>query len=440
MAERALALAKAGDAQLKGSEPLSGIRLPLMLRICDILPRQSGTFSLAIATLTSAVIRRMRSRTMLRLALPGAVWAALVVAPASAATGTVWLCRPGLPRDPCVSGLSTTVYTPSFKRLRVERPSSTPAVDCFYLYGTLSTENRRHATLRITPEMRAVVRAETGRYSQYCRVFVPVYRQVTIPWELKTGDESAADLALPLRDVQHAFSQYLKRYSHGRGFVLIAQAQGSAVMRMLIRREIDGNPVLRRRLVSAIVLGGNVLVRRGSDIGGDFKHIPGCRRRSQLGCVIAFSTFASTPPSDSGFGRVDGMYSRGRAAAGDEVLCTNPAALGGGSGLLDPVFPSKPPPPGTVTAALIEAMGLGALPRPKTVWLELPGAYQARCARLNGAHVLEVRPRGGAPKLHDLTGRPVAGLHTVDANLSLGNLIGIVRTQATAYAHRTSRR
>ena len=52
-----------------------------------------------------------------------------------------------------------------------------------------------------------------------------------------------------------------------------------------------------------MLLGGNVLVKKGKDTGGDFKKIPACRSRTQTGCVIAFSTFNEAPPVDAIFGR-----------------------------------------------------------------------------------------------------------------------------------------
>ena len=63
-------------------------------------------------------------------------------------------------------------------------------------------------------------------------------------------------------------------------------------------------------------------VKRGKGIGGSFQHVPACRSATQLGCVIAFSTFDQPPPANSLFGRTN--------VSGDQVLCTNPAALRGG--------------------------------------------------------------------------------------------------------------
>jgi hypothetical protein len=190
---------------------------------------------------------------------------ALLAAGATEAAGakTVWLCRPGAKPNPCTPGLSTTVYSTSLKRLGVRHPHPvrSPAVDCFYVYPTVSDQQTEHATLHIDPEERSVALFQVARYSQYCRVFAPMYRQVTVPFLERTRGESAASLALPYKDVLAAFRDYLRRYSHGRGFVLIGHSQGSFMVDQLMKKQIDPNPALRRRLVTAIILGGNVLVK-----------------------------------------------------------------------------------------------------------------------------------------------------------------------------------
>jgi hypothetical protein len=230
--------------------------------------------------------------------------------------------------------------------------------------------------------------------------------------------------ALALSDVRAAFRDYLAHDNRGRGFVLIGHSQGSFVLRSLIAKDIDGKTAVRKRLISAILLGGNVLVKRGSGIGGDFKHIPACRSARQLGCVIAFSTFDQPVPATSVFGRT--------TTPGDEVLCTNPAALGGGPGTLDWITPSAPFAPGTTIGAATAALGV-VLPHPKTVWLSAAGAYRSRCVDSDGADVLQITPLHGAP-----TPKPVPnatwGLHLLDANIALGNLVSVVRSEASALA------
>ena len=212
-------------------------------------------------------------------------------------------------------------------------------------------------------------------------------------------------------------------YNHGRGVVLIGHSQGSFLLRKLVATEIDPKSSIRRLLVSAVLLGGNVTVKKGTGIGGDFHHIAACRSASQTGCVIAYSTFDSTPPADSVFGRT--------TAPGLQVLCTNPAALGGGTGLLDPILPTQPFAPGSSIAAGIGLLHF-SVPHVATPWVSAPGAYAARCSTAGGANVLTISPRGGAPLLQP---SPLAswGLHLVDMNIALGNLVGVVAHEAATY-------
>jgi hypothetical protein len=351
---------------------------------------------------------------------------------ATSSAKTVWLCKPGLQPDPCTPGLSTTVITPTFTQVKVEHPKpvSHPAIDCFYVYPTVSGQKTGNSNLQIDPEEQSIALYQAARYSQYCRVYAPMYRQVTLIGIGLGKPTTAPDPALALADVRAAFHTYLTKYNHGRGFVLIGHSQGSFVLRQLIAKDVDPKPAVRRRLVSAILMGGNVLVKQGSDVGGDFQHIPACHSATELGCVIAFSTFDQPVPTPSLFGRPTATLGT-KATSGDVVLCTNPAALAGGSGLVDPIYPSAPFDPQNALAAGIALLGL-KLPMPPTTWVSAPGAYSAQCSSANNANVLEITAQGGAPTPNP---SPTAGwgLHLMDANVALGNLISIVRSEAAAF-------
>jgi Protein of unknown function (DUF3089) len=351
-----------------------------------------------------------------------------MAAPATART--VWLCRPGLLPDPCTPGLATTVYSPTLKPLRVVRPRAVkaPPIDCFYVYPTVSDQPTVNASLRIDPEERSIALYQAARSSQYCRVFAPMYRQLTLAAILPGSKLTVtpADVARALGDVRSAFKAYLAKYNHGRGFVLIGHSQGAFVLRSLIATDVDRKPSIRRKLLSAILLGGNVLVKRGHGIGGDFKQIPACRSNAQLGCVIAFSTFDAPVPAGSLFGRT--------TKRGMQVLCTNPAALGGRAAFVDPILPSKPFAPGTLLAAAIKLLGL-TQPMPATTWVSIPGAYRAHCSSAGGANVLEIKAMLGAQKATP-SPTPQWGLHLLDANIALGNLVSIVHAEAVAFTRR----
>ena len=354
-----------------------------------------------------------------------ALTAVAVALPAAASAKTVWLCKPGLAKNPCTPGLTTTAFTPSNTRIGTVKVTAQrkPPIDCFYVYPTVSDQKTPNANLTIDPQERSIALYQAARYSQHCRVFAPMYRQGTLT---ALNGARNSDAALAYGDVRAAWNDYLRHDNRGRGVVLLGHSQGSFVLRSLITKEIDPKPALRRKLVGAQLLGGNVLVKQGTGIGGDFQHIPACVRAAQLGCVVAYSTYNAVPPADAIFGKGGG--------AGQQVLCTNPAALGGGSGTLNPIYPSAPFAPGSTLAVAISLLGV-TLPTADTTWITVPGAYRARCSDEGGANVLRVEPLKGAPVFKP---SPTAswGLHLEDTNIALGNLVGLVQRQSAAYVHR----
>ena len=135
---------------------------------------------------------------------------------------------------------------------------------------------------------------------------------------------------------------------------------------------------------------------------------------------MAFSTFGGPVPSDSVFGRT--------THKGRQVLCNNPAALGGGSAPLTTELPSEPFAPGTIALA---TQAVGLRPRVSTPWISLRGAYRGHCSSASNARVLQIT---GKPELNPVPAN--FGLHLVDANIALGNLVSLVRSQASRYLSR----
>jgi hypothetical protein len=379
---------------------------------------------------------RMRKRA-LGVALGVAVISATAFAAmaAGASAKTVWLCYPGHHPDPCTPGLSTTVFSPTLKKLSVEHPQAVkhPAIDCFYVYPTVSGQKTGNSNLHIDPEEKSIALYQASRYSQYCRVFAPMYRQTTLAGIGAPGTappKPPPDPKIALADVHNALKLYLEKYNQGRGIVFIGHSQGSFVLREVLAKDVDPKPAVRKLLVSAILLGGNVLVKKGHDIGGDFQHIPACHSATQTGCVIAYSSFDQPVPTASLFGRprtVAGV----KPKPGTAVLCTNPAALGGGTAPVDFITPEAPFDPKSILNAGIAILGL-TTPNASTVWVDVPHGYKAHCSSANHANVLEVTAFGGA-KLPNPSPTPEWGLHLLDAQITLGNLIEDVKSEAAAF-------
>jgi len=385
-------------------------------------------------SLTALGVRLPRVVVICALALGALAAAAVLAGPAQART--VWLCKPGLKPDPCTPGLTTTVYNaPLTRALRVEHPKAQrqPSIDCFYVYPTVSDEKTPNSNLAIQDTERSIALYQVARYSQFCRVYAPMYRQVTLAGAGLDGASTTgkANLQLAVADVEHAFEDYLAHDNHGRGFVFIGHSQGSAVLETVIAKLVDPKPAVRKHMLSAILMGGNVLQKGNTGVGGTFQHIPACRRTTQLGCVIAFSTFDQPAPSDSLFGRPTALLGTKKPAKGDTVLCTNPSNLAGGPGVLDPISPSAPFAPGSTIALGLSVLNYKVPSAPTPFWTA-PGSYTARCADSNGAHVLEITARNGA-QTPSPAPTPEWGLHLLDANVALGNLISIVQAESRAY-------
>ena len=376
----------------------------------------------------------MRGRLGTRGAVAAAILAACclaVPAVAAAKDNTVWLCKPGLADNPCKPGLSTTQVSPTGEVLGTSQPKAKkPKVDCFYVYPTVSDDQSRNSDLSIDPEERSIALYQAARYSQRCRVFAPMYEQITLQALFSGEPVTEQESALAYGDVLSAWKTYLRKYNDGRGIVLVGHSQGTFVLRQLIAEQVDKRPGVRKRLVGAYLYGGNVEVKEGKLVGGDFKHIPGCASPKQTGCVVGFSTFNAPVPADSNFGRVGGRLSTGDPTTRD-ILCVNPAAVGGGPGTLDSIYPSEPFAPGTTIGIATQAVGV---PRPdvSTTWIEAKGDYTGTCDSSDDADVLQITSLGGAPTLNPV---PDAtwGLHLVDANIALGNAVKLLKRQVKAY-------
>ncbi len=348
--------------------------------------------------------------------------ASTTTVPRTDAAGTVWLCRPGLADNPCEGDFTTSVIAADgSSAVSKAAVAKDPPIDCFYVYPTVSGQPGVNADLTVDPAETVVARTQAARFSQACKVYAPMYRQLTLSAITNRGRITGASLATAYGDVERAWLDYLDHFNHGRGVVLVGHSQGAGQLEQLIRRQVDNNPAVRKRLVSAVLLGGNVTVPVGKDVGGTFDHVPACRRDTQTGCVVAYSSFLTVPPPN-------GMFGRARAP-GREVLCTNPAALGGGSATLVPEFPSG-------------ATGLvgGGTPSDPHPWVSYAGLYRGECQNRDGASVLHVSPTPGPgdkrPVVRESLG-PTWGLHLVDVNIGLGNLVDLVNSQAKAYAGAT---
>jgi Protein of unknown function (DUF3089) len=345
-------------------------------------------------------------------------------AAAAGSSGTVWLCRPGQANDPCTTSLKTTVVPGQGARTEEDpQPAVDSPFDCFYVYPTVSTETTDNSDLRVQAAETAAAVAQAAPFSPDCRIWAPMYRQRTVSSLLRDPGDPSIDL-VAYRSLLAAWEDYLTHDNDGRPVVFIGHSQGATVLIRLLRAEVDNEPALRARMVSAIILGGNVVVPTGATVGATFAHIPLCASAAEDRCVIAYSTFPSQPPAGAYFGRPGqgvSLLAGQTTSAGLQVACVNPASLGGGTGALLPEFPSVASEP---------------QPRVATPWVSYPGLYSATCRTGDGASWLDVAvvapPSDSRPRASESLG-PLWGYHTIDVNLAAGNLVEDVKAEEAAY-------
>jgi len=352
------------------------------------------------------------------LALTGGLGApAFAATPVDYAQPSSWLCRPGR-ADVCSAPLTSTLVSPGdgTRTRKTYAPDPDPPIDCFYVYPTVSQEPAANADMKAGPAEERAATEQFARFGAKCRAFAPIYRQTTVA--AMHGDAKGPDPALAYADVLAAWRSYLERDNHGRGVVLIGHSQGANHLIRLITEEIDGKPA-QRQLVSAILIGGNVEVASGTDVGGSFRTVPLCGKADQTGCVIAYSSFlADRPPGpEAWFGKAE--------HPGMSVACVNPAAL-----LDQPALDSE-----LFATPVVKAV-LG------TPLVENPGLITGACATAGDRAFLAVSVKttgvgaGTLGKaLADLDkAEPRWGLHPIDVSLTLGDLVEIIGRQGKAWA------
>ncbi len=327
-----------------------------------------------------------------------------------------WICRPDA-EDACTAGLDAKIDTPQGPGATIAfSPANDAPIDCFYVYPTVSQEERVLSDLEISPEIREVANHQAGRLASRCRLFAPVYRQITIFGlrRMMSGgapesfDESFGDIAA-------AWTYYLAHDNGGRGVVLVGHSQGTILLQRLIAEMIDGTPQ-QKLLVSAFLAGDpSLAIPHGKKAGGTFKHVPVCSSAAQTGCAYAWGSYLSNDTSP--IFRFGTPLDNGLVSA-----CVNPAAPAGGAASLK-FFHKKAP----------------DAPASDPPWVETLGQLTGKCrSDMTGdGFIVSVRPGRKAARLKQrledaeiVTGW---GLHLEDVALVQGNMLDVLGAEIATW-------
>ncbi len=242
-------------------------------------------------------------------------------------------------------------------------------------------------------------------------------------------------------DVKAAFQYYLDHLNKGRKFVLLGHSQGSGMLEFMMQDMIDNNADIRSQMISALVIGDGVTVAKGQDTGGTFQNIPLCTQAMKTGCVVTYNSYEASDPklqngallgwvADSG-----GMFPSPPTGIELEPACNNPAELANSSEIfkgallptktVNPFLGSSTPIPENIT----------------TAFLLYRDTFQGTCTKSDDgkynqlviSQIVIPNDQRSLPPYQSVGAEGGGfGLHLVDYQIPLYDLIDLVRQQADA--------
>lgn len=352
--------------------------------------------------------------------------ASLASAPNDYSDMANWLCHPGKPDDACAIDLTATaIAADGSTQVMPFEPAGEPAFDCFYIYPTVSFDVTPNSDMVAGPEELNAVANQFARYGEACRLFAPMYRQTTL-LELRnqmTTGQTAADDAMRYGDVIDSWNAYLATENDGRGVLLVGHSQGAGMIYELLEKDMLASPAREQLIaVHAVGYGTGIDPETGMAAG-----LPVCSDGVLTGCLVSYGSFRETmpPPAGAWFGKTQNAK---------RAVCTNPASLSGDNGNLEAFMPRH-----SLGRLAPNAYGVGV----DTPFVALPGLLTAEC-RSNDTHdwlAVTVHAEPAEPRADDIPGDlvvngevvPEWGLHLVDMNLAMGNLVGLATDQGRAW-------
>jgi len=349
-----------------------------------------------------------------------------------------WVCLPGRD-DVCSRDLQAKQLLADGSSVAVPPvvPATSGTVDCFYVYPT--------AGLNLVPgnfdpyntdtsAIEAATAAQAASFGSTCRVFAPQYRQATIGAYALPEFVRQLYIQVAASDILAAFDYYLANYNQGRKVVLIGHSQGGEMLIKLIQARFESSPELRGKLLLGILAGIPVNVPIGQKTGGTFSNVPVCTLPGEVGCFIAFSSYAE--------GANPAMDTRIPTPAGQERVCANPATLDDPALSADARRNGRKLLQGTLLMPAKDSSGFVRDDAQTKSFTRLSGAYSGACTagadpRMRFFSIREelaaTDPRRGIVKLSDTPLDLVlqlligdTGLHVLDMQFPMQEMVSLV--------------
>ena len=134
----------------------------------------------------------------------------------------------------------------------------TKPVDVFYIYPTVTGFRPETEVCDMTDTMmiagaQMVRQIQTGVFDESCNVFMPYYRQISMP---KPGSDYSAIIDYVSKfDATDALDYFLNNLNQGRPFILAGHSQGASTLIALLENYMTKHPEALKRMIAAYPIG-----------------------------------------------------------------------------------------------------------------------------------------------------------------------------------------
>ena len=174
-------------------------------------------------------------------------------------------------------------------------PEITKEIDTFYIYSTMyftvNEGDPDYAALdnaEVLENIAVEHAIKSSVFEESTNLFIPFYRQASmtlagLTWK-KTGSIEEAVSGIPYGDITAALDYYFDNCNEGRPFVIAGHSQGSAILRLVLKRYFKEHPEYYRRMVAAYAIGYSIT---GDDLKAN-PHLKFAEGETDTGVIISW--------------------------------------------------------------------------------------------------------------------------------------------------------
>lgn len=187
-----------------------------------------------------------------------------------------------------VEKLQTKIDYSKPQNWRAMAQEATKPVDVFFLYPTVvgmrtPTEICDINDSAMVAGIDWVMRGEVSVFAESCNVYVPYYRQISLP--MPGMDHAAINKYMSQFDATDALDYFLTHLNQGRPFILAGHSQGSALIINLLANYMKNHPEAMSRMVAAYPIGTSITKEWLKQTGLKFAEGP-----TDTGVIVSWDT------------------------------------------------------------------------------------------------------------------------------------------------------